>query len=274
MTAPIIVVENRKGGVGKSTIATHVAAGLATLGYRVGLVDTDSQGHAGLLLGLPESDGLFNIMIQKRDLQEVVVEVPSGAYSTQDRPAKGALYLLPSSDRTYQIPHMLKQDESFLFLEVMEQMAELYALDVIIIDTNPTLSMFDGAIFLAADGHLYVTECEMLAFDGVRTAIEQMQRFSAQRQRYLHRESRVVGIIPNKMRPRTRLHRHNIGKLAEAYGDLVWSPVRLATIWSECTNACELVFTYAPSGGEASDAWDIVKRTEEVLRSWQAVTTN
>ena len=41
----IIAVTNRKGGVGKSTIASHIAAGLATKGYYVGLVDTDSQGN-------------------------------------------------------------------------------------------------------------------------------------------------------------------------------------------------------------------------------------
>lgn len=274
MTAQIVAVTNRKGGVGKSTIATHVAAGLATLGHRVGLVDTDSQGHAGLMLGMDERNGLFNVMIEKRPLEEAVLEVPAVRYSTEDRPSKGALYLLPSSDRTYQIPHLLNQDEAFLFLDVTEQMIEQFNLDVIIIDTNPTLSMLDGAIFLAADGYLYVTECEMLAFDGVKSAIEQMRRFSSQRKRYLHRESRVIGIVPNKMRPRTRLHRHNIGKLANAYGELVWSPVRLATIWSECTNSHELVFTYAPSGGEASDAWDIVNRTEEALRSWQTVATS
>jgi cellulose biosynthesis protein BcsQ len=42
----IIVFHNRKGGVGKSTMSVHTAVGLAILGYRVGLVDTDSQGPA------------------------------------------------------------------------------------------------------------------------------------------------------------------------------------------------------------------------------------
>ena len=270
--AQIIAVTNRKGGVGKSTMATTLSAGLATRGARVGLVDTDSQGHAGLMLGMKDENGLFNAMIEKQPLEQVVRVVSTESYSTPDLPSVGALYLLPSSDRTFQIPHMLKQEEAFLFLETMEQMIDLYKLDVVVIDTNPTLSMLDGSIFLAADAYLYVTECEMLAFDGVQSAITQMQRFGVQREKYLGRKSHILGIVPNKMRPKTRLHRHNIRMLAEAFPGLVWSPITLGTIWSEATNAHELIYTYAPSGQEAEDAWKMVARTEEALASWYPAT--
>lgn len=42
----IISVLNQKGGVGKTTLATHIAMGLATTGLRVLLVDADPQGSA------------------------------------------------------------------------------------------------------------------------------------------------------------------------------------------------------------------------------------
>lgn len=264
----IIAVTNRKGGVGKSTMATHIGAGLAIRGYRVGMVDTDSQGHCSLMLGMPDENGLFNLMIEKQAFEDVLRPVPPEHYSTETDPAQGALFLLPSSDRTYQIPHMLKPEETFLFLQLMEEMGEQYALDVIIIDTNPTMSLFDGAIYLAADGYIYVTECERLSFDGIQKALEQMERFGKQRRQYLGRDSHIAGIIPNKLRADTRNHRHNISRLAEAFPGLVWPPVTLRTIWAEATNAEELVFTYAPVGNEASDAWEIVNRTVKVLESW------
>jgi chromosome partitioning protein len=269
----IIAVTNRKGGVGKSTMSSHIAAGLATLGHNIGLVDTDSQGHAGMLLAMPEENGLYDALIRKLPLPDVLRLVPVEQYSTPDQPSQGNLYLLPSSDLTYRVPFELHQEEAFLFLEKLEEMSEIFKLDAIIIDTNPTMSMFDGAVFLAADDYIYVTECERLSIDGVQTAINQMTVFGRQRMKYLRRESRVMGIIPNKFRANTLIHRENIGAIARHFGSIVWPPVTLRTAWVEAANLRELVYTYAPSGQEARDGWDIVRRTVEALQ-WQPGATS
>lgn len=270
----IIAVTNRKGGVGKTTMLTHVAAGLATMGYRVGVIDTDSQGHAGFMLKMPDENGLFEALIEKAPLEEVVRLVPPEHYSTPDQPARGSLYLLPSSDKTYKIPFELAPDESFLFLQRIEDMVEQFTLDVVLIDTNPTMTMFDGAVYLAADGYIYVTECERLSFDGINKAIDQMERARSSRKRYLGRDSRILGIIPNKMRARTHVHRYNIAKLGERYPGLVWSPVILGTIWTEASNLQELVYTYAPGGDEAANAWRLVGETEKAIAAWEASTND
>lgn len=260
----VICVSNRKGGVGKTTISVHMAAGLAAIGYNVGLIDTDSQGHSGLMLGLPEMDGLFAALVDKRPLADCVVPVPAASYSTQDTPSKGNLYVLPSADRTYKIPHMLQNDETFLFFDTVEQMVNDYALDVVVIDTSPTMSMFDGAIYLAADSYLYVTECERLALDGVVTAVDQMQRFVVQRKKHLHRDSSIMGILPNKVR-NTLVHQANVEKLQQEFGDLVWPTVKMRTLWTESSNMGQTVFTYAPTGQEAADAWKIAERVQGAL---------
>lgn len=266
----IITVTNRKGGVGKSTMSVHAAAGLAALGWRVGLVDTDSQGHAGLMLNMPERDGLFEVMVEKQPLRDVVTVVPPEAYSTPDRPAGGLLALLPSSVKTYKIPFELGPSETFLFLDVMDGFKEDFNLDVVVVDTNPTMSMFDGAIYLATDGFVYVTECEALSFDGVGSAVGQMLNFQKTRQRHLGRQTRVLGILPNKMRARTTLHRHNIQLLADQYPGMVWNPIRLHTAWTEATNARETIFTWAPSGTEAKAAWGMVERLARAVEYAQA----
>lgn len=268
----IVAVTNRKGGVGKSTMTTHIAAGLAAKGLNVAIVDTDSQGHASLMLGLPDENGLYAALIEKKPLDQVVRLVSPEAYMTPDNPPAGNLYLLPSSDNTYKVPHELRQEETFLFLETLETMGEWLNLDVILIDTNPTLSLFDGAVYLAADGYIYVTECERLSVDGVQSAIDQMKRFSKQRLKYLNRDSRILGIIPNKMRPKTMVHRANISAIADQYPGLVWPPVTLRTAWVEAANMQEMIYKYAPTGQEARDAWELVNRTMEGL-TWRVNTT-
>lgn len=75
----VIAVTQRKGGDGKTTIATHVAAGLALKGARVCLIDTDSQGDAARLFGMRPDDGLYRWMGQGVDLSEVLTPVPESA---------------------------------------------------------------------------------------------------------------------------------------------------------------------------------------------------
>ena len=49
---PVVVIANPKGGVGKSTLATHVAGYWARKGHAVVLGDVDRQQSARLWLGL------------------------------------------------------------------------------------------------------------------------------------------------------------------------------------------------------------------------------
>ena len=84
-----IAVANRKGGVGKTTSAVHLAAGLALAGRHVLLIDTDAQGHAARLLGIKPVRGLADLMAGQGG--PIVLEIPTPDCSTAgiQRPGLG-----------------------------------------------------------------------------------------------------------------------------------------------------------------------------------------
>ncbi len=265
----VISVTNRKGGVGKTTMSVHIAAGLAHGGMRVGLVDTDSQGHAGLMLGMQQQDGLYDALIHKKPIEEVVQHVAKERYSTKDNPAPGELWLLPSYRQTFLISHNLGEHETFSFYETMEAFTSTYQLDAVIVDTNPSLSKLDSLIWLGTDGFIYVTELNRLSIDGVEQALLELQRFTQLRQRYLNRATHVLGVIANKTQKMPKLHRNNKKTLEDTFGQLLWEPVPRSILWEEACNDFEnpqTMYTYAPSSNEAKIAMKLA------TNAWKAIT--
>ena len=257
----VITFLNEKGGVGKTTLATHVAAGLAIRGSRVILVDADPQGHATVAMGLPRDAGLYNLLVRQEAWADVMHRIPEAIFEVEEEEVKGELYLVPSNAETRAIP--LMTSDGMVVLKRFHELKD--SVDVMIVDTSPTPSLLHASIYMATDYIIYPTECEYLSLDGLVQSLQHKETIQPTRNQWGLDSLEVMGIVPMKYRSTTVLHNQNLARLRKRYGDLVWNPITLRTIWGEASLVRRPVFHLAPNSKATEEIWDVVNRVQEAI---------
>jgi len=152
----VIAVQNFKGGVGKSTVSTHLAQYLAIRGYRVCLIDCDSQGSSTSLFGyVPDLD-----ITEEETLYPFIrnAEMSSLAYAVRETHWDG-LYLVPANLKLYSAEYELaarvaRSEQGLLnrISEGIDSIADHF--DVIILDPPPALGTISLSVMRAANALL------------------------------------------------------------------------------------------------------------------------
>jgi len=158
-TPRIMAVANQKGGVGKTTTAVNLGAGLAELGFRVLVVDLDPQGNATTGLGI---DGrtfelsMYDVIMRDAPLEDAVE--PTSLKNLFVAPATidlaGAeIELVPSFSRELKLR------------KALESVAGEF--DFILVDCPPSLGLITINGLAAADEVLVPIQCEYYALEGL-----------------------------------------------------------------------------------------------------------
>ncbi len=246
-----------KGGIGKTTISTHLAMWLASAGQSALVVDADPQGHATRAMRLPKQAGLYNLLIRadeedgqwKKVLRQVAPEVYGGG---------GNLYCVPSNVETRGIPLMMA--DVWMLDTRLRQLAQV--IHQVVIDTPPTPSLLHSAILMAADWVIYLTELEYNSLDSLMETMKHVKEANGRRSHAGGQMIRELGILPMMYRAGTRNHADNLTALEDQFGDLVWAPINLSTDWPSAAQVQEPIWTYAPSSQAAKDWAGFVERFE------------
>ncbi|QOR45661.1 ParA family protein [Trueperella pecoris] len=156
----IITVANQKGGVGKTTSAVNVAAGLALGGLNVVVIDSDPQGNASTALGIDHSTGipsLYDVFMGKMSIADVLQECPD---------IKN-LHVAPSTIdlSTIEISLVLEDKREFRLRDAIAE-ANL-DVDYIIIDCPPSLGLLTLNSLVAAREVLIPIQTEYYALEGL-----------------------------------------------------------------------------------------------------------
>jgi cellulose biosynthesis protein BcsQ len=154
--ATVLAIANKKGGVGKSTVAVNLAAELGARGYRVLVADTDPQGHAGLGLGVGAVDQSRSIHAAFRGPQ---VDLTPLICATT---VHGVDVL--AADRNFD--GRVGEEDPRRLARALDPLRPLY--NVILVDTPPAAAPIAVCVLLASDGVIVPTALDHLSLDGVR----------------------------------------------------------------------------------------------------------
>ena len=209
--AKIVAITNQKGGVGKTTTAVNLAAGVALLGKRVLLVDMDPQGNATSGLGVdPRSlqTTVYNCLINYVKFHDAVqvTEVNGLSLLPANADLSGAEIELVN----------IEEREKLLrnFLRDIEQL-----FDVIFLDCPPTLGILTVNALVAAHGILVPVQCEYYAMEGLSRLVGNIDRV----RQSLNQELQLEGIVLTMFDARNTLARQVADQVREYFKEVVYS---------------------------------------------------
>lgn len=212
--ARTITVANQKGGVGKTTTTTNLAAGLVEIGRKVLIVDMDPQGNASSGLGIKrhetQDSSVYHLLIGEKSIQETIqsTQVNNLKIITANPDLVGAeIELVDMPRREYRLKDALAQVQNDF--------------DYILIDCPPSLGLLTVNSLCAANTFLVPLQCEYYALEG----LSQLLNTAGIIKKNLNSELKIEGIVLTMFDTRNNLSHQVVSEIQSHFGDKVFQSI-------------------------------------------------
>src|SRR5512133_811070 len=247
---------NFKGGTGKTSLSSSYAYRLAERGYRVLMIDLDSQGHATKCLGKEGGSferTLHDVLIRKTPIDEVTI-----------RTAMPGLSIVPANlaMSTIDLALMPLAGREFRLRNALQGFAAKY--DFVVMDAPPSFGLLNLNALMAAHDLVIPVLADFLSYDGLRLLFETIQGLETD----LSHQLENIFIVVNAFNQTFKIAREALDALKTHYADYL-----LGTVVRQCTKFAQASSEGCPIFGYDADskgARDIDAVQEEIFERVRA----
>ena len=241
-----LAVVNMKGGVGKTTTAIHIAAGLASRGGRVLLVDADPQGNVGHTLNLRPAHTFEELMTGEASADAVVI-----------RGVRQGLDVIASTPAGFALERRLAgetQRETIL----ARQLRDVPGYDAIVVDCSPAMNLLTYNALLFAEELVIPVSMDLMAVIGARQTLSGVAQV---RELWPERTLGVLAVLPTFVHSGTHASRAALDLLEHdpAMGVHVFRPgIRQCIDLNYAMASHQSIWEYAPRSRAAEDYNELI----------------
>lgn len=248
-----IAVINQKGGVGKSTTASAIGAGLAREGKSVLFIDLDPQCNLSYLMGADISglthDSAMDVLQGKASTGESLQKTAQGDVIAASPALAGADITLTATGKEYRLK------------EALETFTGDY--DYCIIDTPPALGILTVNALTACNGCIIPAQADFLSLQG----IGQLHGTIETVRKYCNPGLKVYGIVLTRYSSRAVITREVTAMMQETASSLqtqlYHTRIRECTAIKEAQAMQQTIYQYAPKSNAATDYTALIKEILE-----------